>query len=197
MTLKWHWNYPSFSLSLETMREAAPAISFISHDFLFHPLLCDLLSLTTFYDARLFSPFKHFYPKTWLDANMPNLMTYFVKAYWSLKSRVKIPTMKPDKGTIMPRWCCPSASPGGIVKVGEWMQQNTDKKTRRKPAAAWQRSATWGEIHSPKRNPHRMDPKQQCQCPGEAKSKPRPQFNTVAGLKLFNHSLHYSWLNKE
>ena len=45
--------------------------------------------------------------------------------YWSLKG--ENPAMKPDKAPIMLRWSFPAASPGGIVKVAEWMQQNADK----------------------------------------------------------------------
>lgn len=39
----------------------------------------------------------------------------------------RIPAMKPDKVPIMLRRSFPAASPGGIVKVAEWMQQNVDK----------------------------------------------------------------------
>lgn len=39
----------------------------------------------------------------------------------------RIPAMKPDKVPIMLRRSFPAASPGGTVKVAEWMQQNVDK----------------------------------------------------------------------
>lgn len=125
------------------------------------------------------------------------------KTYWNLKRKTK----SPQWSLIKAPSCCGDASLlqaleglwGWVNECSKILTKNLEENLLQsdRDLPLGRRFIFIARQQAQKESHTEMVPTQPCQCLEEAKSKPRPQLNSVPRHKLFNHSPHYTWLKEE